>query len=170
MFASFSTCFTSLLLTLFHHIYINLSSFFSDSLSLSLFLHLSPLFLFSRYSSISLSTSTSKLLISDVYRGFHGSAVKLHSGISFSREHVHDMACRKPFCSVILSGTISPMRFDDRGPSNTRSGAVPVPWGIRQFRLSRSLSLRSLSVIRSTRRIYRARCRRAQTRNSDRAT
>lgn len=78
-------------------------------------------------------------LISDAYRGFHGSTVKLYSGISFSREHAHDMACRKPFCSVILSGTISPMRFDDRGPSNARSERFRFPRVSGSFRLFRSL-------------------------------
>lgn len=43
------------------------------------------------------------------------------------------------FCSAILSGTISPMHFDDRGPFDAWTNrAIPVPSGIR---LSLSLSL-----------------------------
>lgn len=150
------------------HIYSSHFSFFSDFFSLS-FLVLPSLHFSLSIPSLSLSTlfiyfpcrrvqGAGKSLMSDAYREFHGSAVKLHSGISFSRGHVHDMACRKPFCSVILSGTISPMRFDDRGPSNARTERFRFP---RVSGSSVCFAPIPRLLFRSTRRIYRARCRRA---------
>lgn len=83
---------TSLCFTLCFSISIPISlSHFSDSpflLSHPSCLSLFTLFIY--YISPSTNTrSTAKSLMSDVYRGFHGSAVKLYSGISFSREHAH---------------------------------------------------------------------------------
>jgi len=66
------------------------------------------------------------------------------------------------------------MRFDDRGPSDARANrALPVPSGIRQFRLTVPASLPpspsvSLSLLLSLIPSYIYRSRRAQTRHSDR--
>lgn len=88
-------------------------------LILSLFLSLFTFF--PGYSSISLSTSTRNGKVANVGHISWVSWVACQTPLwdfLFPRARAHDMACRKPFCSVILSGTISPMRFDDRGPSS----------------------------------------------------
>lgn len=63
-----------------------------------------------------------KSVMLSAYRGFHGSAVKLHSVLPLL-PRARGLASRKPFCSAILSRAISPMRFDDRGPSDAHEPA-----------------------------------------------
>lgn len=108
-----------------------------SSLSLSLF-RLSIYFPVDKYK------KWGKLVMSSVYSGFHRSAVKLHSRLPFpasewtsKRERAYDTRHGEPqavlFCHIV-GGYLSPMRFDDRSPSDARaSRAVPVPSGIRQF-------------------------------------
>lgn len=87
----------------FYFLFHSLCVLLSISLSLSFSL-ISSLPLLSLNPSISLSTSTRSGKVGNVgriYRGFHGSAVKLHSGTSFSRARVtRDIASRfvLPYC------------------------------------------------------------------------
>lgn len=110
--------------------------------------------------------------MSDAYHGFHGSAVKLRPGISFSRERAHatwrhGVPQAVLFCHIV--GDYLTDAFWRPRHVQCTIPAIPVPSGIRQFCcvLFRSLCP-SLSLVRSARRIYHARCRWAQTRIAQR--
>lgn len=159
---SFSTCFTSLCFTLLvSPYYTNLSS---SDFSLFLFLHPSLFSLFSYYLSIVLLTSIRSGKVANVERisgctGFTGRLSNSTRGFPFPASTRTTWCaasrfvlsyCRGLSHQCVLTTAARPMHD-------------PVPSGIRQFCLFVP-SLVSLSLVRSTRRIYRARCKPPSTR------
>jgi len=112
----FIPLFTSFILLVSSYLY-PLLYCFSNFCLLSFFLTSYAIYLFS----CRRVQEAGKSLMSDI-AGFMGRLSNTTRGFPFPTNIRHgDMAFRKPFCFVILSRTISPMRFDDRGPSSAQS-------------------------------------------------